>query len=70
LIPALIAVGAFAHADRRLTIGSVGLFFGLMILIMIGEQQKCPRCEASLTRRSWTGENFEGTCPQCRCPID
>jgi len=70
LIPALLGASVFARADSRLAIGSIGLFFGLLIVIMLGEQQKCPRCEASLTRRSWWGEKFEGTCPECRCPID
>lgn len=70
LIPALCAVGVFARAGSWLTVSSIGTFFGLLIVIMLGEQQRCPRCDASLTRRSWFDENFEGTCPECRCPID
>jgi hypothetical protein len=70
LVPALLGVSLFGRADSRLAIGSIGFFFALLIVIMLGEQQKCPRCEASLTRRSWWGEKFEGTCPECRCPID
>ena len=70
LLPALIGVSVFARAGARLALGSIGIFFGLLIIVMLGEQQKCPRCEASLTRRSWWGEKFEGTCPECRCPID
>jgi hypothetical protein len=70
LVPALISVSVFGRGGGRLGISSIGVFFGLLIVIMVGEQQKCPRCEASLTRRSWWGEKFEGTCPECRCPID
>ena len=70
VIPALVGVALFARAGGWRTIGSIGVFFGLLIVMMLGEQQRCPRCEASLTKRSWWGEKFEGTCPECNCPID
>ena len=38
--------------------------------ILIGESQRCPRCDGRLvTGRGWR-EQFDGTCSQCGCPID
>jgi hypothetical protein len=55
--------GLFAIAG----IGILGLLF---LVIMVGEQQKCPRCEAALTRRHWWGDEYMHTCSQCGNPID
>jgi len=73
LFPLVVAVGYLAHLDRVngwigiVGLGVVGVVFALN---MIAEQQRCPRCETSLTRRQWWGEEFLSTCPSCDSPID
>jgi hypothetical protein len=42
----------------------------LIILLMRGETQRCPRCDTSLTIRRWWREELAPTCPACGCPID
>lgn len=70
---AVPTLGAAFYVDRWSEwAGVCGLVLFLLeiLLVLIGEAQRCPRCEAQLvSARGWY-EVFESTCPECGCVID
>jgi len=70
VVPTVVATFYLTRFTGWFAVAGVGLFFLEAIAIMMGELQRCPRCEARLlTGRGWQ-EEFEGTCPECGYPID
>jgi len=69
-LPTLAGMFYLGRWSTWLGVSAAVLFFLETLAIMNGEAQRCPMCEARLlTGRGW-GEQFEGTCPDCGCPID
>jgi hypothetical protein len=66
----VVATAYFGRGNGWLALVGIGILGVLFLVIMLGEQQKCPRCEASLTQRHWWGDEYLPTCPQCGNPID
>ena len=69
-LPTLVATLYLGRWSEWLGLGALALFLLEVLAVLLGEAQRCPRCEARLvTGRGWQ-EEFEGTCPECECPID
>ena len=66
----VIASAYFGRSNGLFAIVGLGILGLLFLVIMVGEQQKCPRCEASLTQRHWWGDEYLPTCRECGNPID
>jgi len=66
----VIASAYFGRNNGLFAVIGIGILGLLFLVIMVGEQQKCPRCEAPLTRRHWWGDEYLPTCVQCGNPID
>ena len=70
VVPTLIGSVYAAQSYSRLAVVGFGLFLLEVWFVLLGEAQRCPRCEAPLVRgRGWQ-EEFASTCPECGCPID
>jgi len=69
-VPTLIAALYAARWNSWFAIVGFGLFLLEVWAVLLGEAQRCPRCEAQLVRGRGWGEEFAGTCPECGCPID
>lgn len=69
-LPTVAAIFYFGRSHERFAIGAAALFLLETLAIMHGEAQRCPVCEAPLVTGRGFGEEFEGTCPECGCPID
>ena len=70
VIPLLAGALYLGHIGAWVAIAGFGLLLWMLVVIMLAEQQKCPRCETSLTKRRWWREDFAPTCPECGLPID
>ena len=69
-VPTLLAALYVGRWSVWLAGGAFALFLLEVVAVLVGESQRCPRCEAQLVwGRGW-GEEFTGTCPECGCPID
>jgi hypothetical protein len=69
-VPTLGAAFYAARWSESAVVVGLVLFVIEIVLVLIGEAQRCPRCEAQLVTASGWKEVFEGTCPECGCVID
>jgi hypothetical protein len=70
VMPTLVGSLFAFHWNPWLAIVGFGLFLLEVWFVLLGEAQRCPRCEAQLVRRRGWQEEFAATCPECGCPID
>ena len=70
VVPTFAAAFYATRWSQWLALAGFLLFVVEVVAVLLGEAQRCPRCDASLvTGRGW-GEQFEGTCPDCGFLID
>jgi len=68
--PTLIGSVYAARSNSWLAVVGFGFFLLEVWFVLLGEAQRCPRCEAQLVRGRGWAEEFVGTCLECGCPID